>query len=326
MVSVGIVGGTGYVAGELLRLLNQHPEVNIDFAVSDSSAGKPVNSSHQDLWELSDLKFSKKANASVDLIFLCLPHGKTPPYLNDNRFSDHTKIIDLSNDFRLIDNRDFFEDQPFIYGLPEINEEQISTAKYVANPGCFATAMQLALLPLAGAGELNDEVHVHAITGSTGAGARLTGNSHFSWRDNNLSIYKAFEHQHLAEIKENLSQKQKVFGDKISFLPLRGPFSRGIFMSAYMRSDLNINDLCEIYEDFCDTAAFTHLSNINVHLKQVVNTNNCLLQVQKIDDKILITSVIDNLLKGAAGQAVQNMNIMFDLGETTALQLKANYF
>lgn len=258
-------------------------------------------------------------------MFLCLGHGNSKQFLKEHTFSDSTKIIDLSNDFRLKKDA-IFENKNFIYGLVDLNKDAIKKAKYIANPGCFATAIQLALLPLAKAEILQQDIHVHAITGSTGAGRGLKDTSHFSWRNNNLSIYKAFGHQHLGEINESLKQLQSNFSEEINFLPVRGDFTRGIFASLYTKSDLSENELLEIFQEYYNDSPFTHITNKTIHLKQVVNTNNCLLQVQKINDKVLITSMIDNLIKGAAGQAIQNMNLMMGINECTGLHLKAAYF
>ncbi len=324
MIKVGIVGGTGYVAGELLRCLIHHPEVSIDFIYSHSQPGQPISKSHQDLLA-SSLTFTDKVNANVDVVFLCLGHGNSIKFLKEHQFSASTKVIDLSNDLRLKDDS-IIDGKKFIYGLVELKKRKIQTAQYIANPGCFATAIQLALLPLAKHKLLKDEVHIHAITGSTGAGQGLSETSHFSWRNNNLSIYKAFNHQHLGEIKETVARLQSDFNKSINFLPLRGDFTRGILASLYMNCDLDEATLISYFEKFYKDEPFTIVSKDNVHLKQVVNTNYCFLQVQKIDGKVLITSVIDNLLKGAAGQAMQNMNLMFGLDEQTGLGFKASYF
>lgn len=324
MINVGIVGGAGYVAGELLRCLAQHPSVNVDFVYSRSQPNDAIGTVHQDLFT-SDLRFSDELNPNVDLVFLCLGHGKSKAFLEEHRFSSETKIIDLSNDFRLkADAR--FMGMDFIYGLVELNREQIAEANHIANPGCFATAIQLALLPLAANGLLRDEVHVHAITGSTGAGQALSDTTHFSWRNNNISIYKAFNHQHLGEIGETVTGLQTEFSEAINFLPVRGDFTRGIFASMYTACDLSEKELLALYQDHYRDARFTEVSSAPIHLKQVVNTNFGLLQVQHLNGKVLVTSIIDNLLKGAAGQAIQNMNLMFGLDESTGLNFKATYF
>jgi N-acetyl-gamma-glutamyl-phosphate reductase len=325
MIEVGIIGSGGYVAGELVRCLVHHPQVNINFLYSKSQAGKKVYEVHQDLFTNKELCFTAEINVDVDLIFLCLAHGNSNQFLSDFSFSKHTKIIDLSNDFRL-NNHSVFQSNKFIYGLVELNKSMIKSANYVANPGCFATAIQLGLLPLAKAGLLQNNIHVHAITGSTGAGQSFSETSHFSWRNNNISIYKAFEHQHLAEIGETISLIQHDFSKELNFIPVRGDFTRGIFASFYTKSDLTEEELIALYEKFYQDAKFTFISRGTISLKQVVNTNNCLIQIQKIGNKVLVTSIIDNLLKGAAGQAIQNMNLMFGLEETTGINFKANFY
>lgn len=324
MIKAGIVGGTGYVAGELLRCLINHQEVEIDFVYSHSQPGNTIASAHSDLFH-TDLKFTDQVNEQVDVVFLSLGHGKSKAFLEKYPFSSNTKVIDLSNDFRLQADAQF-QGRNFIYGLVEFNKPAIQKAQNIANPGCFATAIQLALLPLAHAGEIKDEVHVHAITGSTGAGASLGETTHFSWRNNNLSIYKAFNHQHLGEIGESVQSLQAGFDQPINFLPLRGDFTRGIFASMYMNTDMSETALIQLFQDYYSDAAYTKVTTAAIHLKQVVNTNFGLLQVQKLDGKVMVTSVIDNLQKGAAGQAIQNMNLMFGLEETTGLNIKANYF
>ncbi|NRA13099.1 MAG: N-acetyl-gamma-glutamyl-phosphate reductase [Crocinitomicaceae bacterium] len=324
MISVGIVGSAGYVAGELIRSLVHHPKVKVDFLFSHSSPDVDVSMIHQDMLN-ADLLFTQELNHNVDIVFLCLGHGNSKKFLTKHRFSETTRIIDLGNDFRLKDDASF-NGMDFVYGLVEWNKRSIKETQYIANPGCFATAIQLALLPLAKEGLLTNDVHINAITGSTGAGQSLSSTSHFSWRNNNISMYKEFKHQHLGEIGETLLATQSGFDHELNFLPVRGDFSRGIFASAYMKCKLEEKALIQLFEGYYQSAEFTHVFNGNVHLKQVVNTNNCALQIQKVEGKILITSVIDNLLKGAAGQAIQNMNIMFDLPENTGLAFKANYF
>lgn len=324
MIQIGIIGSAGYVAGELIRCLIHHPKVKIDFIYSQSQHGKFVKEIHQDLVSLSKLKFTNKLNTNVDVVFLCLGHGNSKQFLKNNAFAESTKIIDLSNDFRLGKDANF-QNKNFVYGLVELNKTQIKKANYVANPGCFATAIQLALLPMAKANLLENDIHVNAITGSTGAGQSLSETSHFSWRNNNISTYKAFNHQHLYEINETITTLQKEYGE-VNFIPVRGDFTRGIFATLYTKCSLLENEIIQLYEDFYANEHFTFITKNTVSLKQVVNTNNCLLQIQKIKDKVLITSVIDNLLKGAAGQAIQNMNIMFGLEETTGIKFKANYF
>jgi N-acetyl-gamma-glutamyl-phosphate reductase len=321
MIKTGIIGGAGYTAGELIRILLQHPAVEIAFVQSKSSAGKPVSAVHDDLTGDTDLLFCEAIPNEPDVLFLCSGHGESKAFVENNSFSNTLKIIDLSHDYRLAR-----PGNDFIYGLPELNHAAIKAAQKIANPGCFATAIQLALLPLAANGLLNDEVHIHAITGSTGAGQQPSETSHFSWRSNNLSIYKPFSHQHLGEIRQSLQQLQPVFEYSLNFLPVRGNFTRGIFASVYTRCEAPEDRLRQIFQDFYQAAPFTLLTLENPSLKQVINTNKCLLYLEKHEDKILIISLIDNLLKGASGQAVQNMNLLFGLPETMGLQLKASAF
>ncbi|SDL09244.1 N-acetyl-gamma-glutamyl-phosphate reductase [Salinimicrobium catena] len=321
MIQAGIIGGAGYTAGELIRILMRHPEVKLDFIYSTSQAGKPVSSIHQDLLGETELTFSGEINPEADVVFLCLGHGNSMKFLQENQFSDHTKIVDLSTDFRMA-----AEDHSFIYGLPELNKEEIKKANLIANPGCFATAITLAILPLAKNGLLKEDVHINAVTGATGAGTSLSESTHFTWRDNNFSAYKAFEHQHLAEIGQSLKSFQPNFSSELNFIPNRGNFSRGIHCTAYTRFDGSLEEAMKIYQEFYGDAAFTFVVEEELHLKQVVNTNKCLLRLQKFGNKLLITSVLDNLLKGASGQAVQNMNLIFGFLETQGLQLKATYF
>lgn len=324
MIKTGIIGGSGYTGGELIRILLNHPNAKIDFVFSTTRAGKPISSAHQDLLGLTDLKFSGEINPEVDVVFLCLGHGNSTTFLKENPFSGHTKIIDLSNDFRLQKDADF-DDRHFVYGLPELNREAIKKAIAIANPGCFATAIQLGLLPLAKAGLLRNDVHINAVTGSTGAGVGLSDTSHFSWRNNNVSWYKPFTHQHLGEIGESLSSFGGSLG-KLRLLPNRGNFTRGILVTAYTEYQGSLDDAKQLYKDFYKDAVFTHLSEEEIHLKQVVNTNQCHIHLHRHDDLLLVTSAIDNLLKGASGQAVQNMNLMFGFPETEGLLLKAGVF
>jgi len=325
MIKVGIIGGAGYTAGELIRLLVHHSKVELDFVYSTSNAGNYIYNVHQDLLGSLDLKFTDAVNTTIDILFLCLGHGNSKIFLKKYEFSNNTKIIDLSSDFRLKTDV-IFKEKKFVYGLPELQKSEIKTAANIANPGCFATAIQLAILPLANHDLLNDTVHVNATTGATGAGVSKSATTHFSWRDNNFSVYKAFTHQHLGEIIESLQKLQVQFSEQIIFIPNRGNFSRGIFASIYLNIDKNIDEAYELFEDFYADAPFTHISRSPVHLKQVINTNNCFLHLQKHMDTLLITSVIDNLLKGASGQAVQNMNLLLGLKETEGLQLKATSF
>lgn len=324
MIKAGIIGGSGYTGGELIRILLNHPQAEIDFVFSTTRAGKPIASAHQDLLGLTDLAFTGEVNPNVDVVFLCLGHGNSTSFLQENTFSKDTKIIDLSNDFRLKADA-HFNGKEFVYGLPELNKEAIISADAIANPGCFATAIQLGLLPLAKAGLLKNEVHINAVTGSTGAGVGLSSTSHFSWRNNNVSWYKPFSHQHLGEIGESLDSYGNPVG-KLLFLPNRGNFTRGILATAYTAFDGSLEDANALFKAFYTDAVFTHVSDEPIHLKQVVNTNQCHIHLHQHEDLILITSAIDNLLKGASGQAVQNMNLMFGFPETEGLLLKAGVF
>lgn len=320
-IRVGIVGGAGYTAGELIRILLYHPDAEIKYVQSSSNNGQPVSTIHTDLIGDTELVFSDVDFGDTDVVFLCSGHSKSIEYLAKTTIPQHVKIIDLSHDFRL--KR---EGNDFVYGLPELNRNQIRTAAKIANPGCFATAIQLALIPLAAAGLLNDEVHVNAITGSTGAGQAPTKTSHFSWRDNNLSVYKAFEHQHLGEIYQSLQQAQPGFNKDVNFIPVRGNHTRGIFVSAYTKFDGTLAEADAIYNKFYDSHPFINMAPENPDLKQVVNTNKGLLFLEKHGNKLMIISCIDNLIKGASGQAVQNMNLMFGLNERSGLNLKAVAF
>ncbi|WP_411028927.1 N-acetyl-gamma-glutamyl-phosphate reductase [Spongiimicrobium sp. 3-5] len=324
MIKAGIIGGSGYTGGELIRILLTHSEVAINFVYSTTRAGKKVSTAHPDLLGLTDMEFTDKVNLEVDVVFLCLGHGNSTTFLKTHGFSKNTKIIDLSNDFRLAGDAKF-EGKQFIYGLPELNMAQIKNAQFIANPGCFATTVQLGILPLAKAQLLQHQVHINAVTGSTGAGVSPSATSHFSWRNNNVSWYKPFTHQHLGEIEESLGSLQQNFG-KLFFLPNRGNFTRGILATAYTKFNGSLEEACELYGDFYSEARFTHLSEAPIALKQVVNTNHCHIHLHKHDDVLLITSAIDNLLKGASGQAVQNMNLMFGFKEEQGLQLKAGVF
>ena len=324
MIKAGIIGGSGYTGGELIRILLHHPQATIDFVFSTTRAGKKISTAHPDLLGETEMEFTGDVNPNVDVVFLCLGHGNSTKFLNDNAFSKNTRIIDLSNDFRLVKDA-IFNGMEFVYGLPETNKEKIKKAKYIANPGCFATAVQLALLPLAKAGKLDNPVHINAITGSTGAGVSLSTTSHFSWRTNNVSWYKPFTHQHLGEIEESLHTFQSNTGE-LFFLPNRGNFTRGIFATAYTQYDGSEAEAIKLYKDFYADAVFTHVSDEPISLKQVVNTNQCHIHLHKHNNTLLITSAEDNLLKGASGQAVQNMNLMFGLEESMGLYLKAGVF
>ncbi|MDR1417217.1 MAG: N-acetyl-gamma-glutamyl-phosphate reductase [Prevotellaceae bacterium] len=318
-ISIGIVGGAGYTAGELLRILIGHPQAEVTFVHSASNAGNKVSAVHGDLAGETELYFTG-ALADVDVLFLCLGHGLSADFLQKNVIASHTKVVDLGNDFRV--NSTACGERSFVYGLPEIFREQIRTADSIANPGCFATAIQLALLPLTQSKLLQSEVHVNAITGSTGAGRSLSETGHFSYRSGNLSIYKPFAHQHLGEIEKTLRTVQGDSIPPISFIPVRGSFTRGIFATLYTECDLSGEEANSLYEKFYEHHPFTFVLSREVSLKEVINTNKCFLRVQKIGRKLLVTSAIDNLVKGASGQAVQNMNLMFGLDEAAGLKLK----
>ncbi len=325
MIKAGIIGGAGYTAGELIRILKDHTHVEIDFVFSTSNAGNPVSEIHQDLEGDFEMIFTGKINPVVDVVFLCLGHGNSKNFLQENTFSQQTRIIDLSNDFRLKEDK-IFEGMDFVYGLPELNKEAIRSAKYIANPGCFATAIQLAVLPLADKKLITNDLHINATTGATGAGTSLSKTTHFTWRDNNFSSYKVFTHQHLGEIGQSIRQFQNNFAEEVIFIPNRGDFSRGIYATLYTKFEGSLEEAQKIYKDFYKEAAFTFISDREIFLKQVVNTNKCLIHLHYHKGKLLITSIIDNLLKGASGQAVQNMNLMFGFEESSGLNLKANYF
>ena len=322
-INVGIVGGAGYTGGELIRLLIHHPHAALSFVHSRSNAGKPVSSVHQDLIGETDLVFSDQLNDDIDVLFLCVGHGEAKNFLAATPIADKIKIIDLSQDFRLTPNAKTGT-RDFVYGLPELNKEQIKSARNIANPGCFATAIQLGLLPLAKTGLLN-EVYTTGITGSTGAGQSLSPTSHFSWRANNVQAYKTLTHQHLKEINQSLRQLGSE-AIELNFVPWRGDFTRGIFISSTLTCEWNLEQLVELYSDFYRDQPFTSLSQQEIFLKQVVNTNKCVIQLEKVGTKLVVHSATDNLLKGASGQAVQNMNLMFGLNECAGLRLKASAF
>jgi N-acetyl-gamma-glutamyl-phosphate reductase len=324
-INIGIIGGAGYTGGELLRILINHPNAEIAFVHSKSQAGKPVYNTHTDLLGDTDLKFSGEDTrelvnqAGLSVIFLCSGHNESAKFLAENPIPETLKVIDLSTDFR-------DESNGFVYGLPELQRERIKSATKIANPGCFATSIQLALLPLAQAGLLTDAVQVSAITGSTGAGQSLSPTTHFTWRNNNVSIYKAFAHQHLKEIRQSLNALQPGFDQAINFVPYRGDFTRGIMANVYTSFAGSLEEARQLFDSYYQNHPFTHISDSPVDVKQVVNTNKCLIHLEKHDDQLLISSVIDNLTKGASGHAVQNMNLAFGLPEDAGLRLKAVAF
>ena len=322
MIKIGILGAAGYTGGELIRLLLNHPEAEIVFANSESNAGNLVADVHEGLYGDTDLRFTNEMPFDqVDVVFFCFGHGKSEQFLREHTIPSNVKIIDLAQDFRLA-----APDNDYVYGLPEINRERIAAAQHVANPGCFATCIQLGLLPAAKLGIVTGDIAVNAITGSTGAGQKPGATTHFSWRNNNMSIYKAFRHQHVPEICQSLKQVQGELDAEIDFIPYRGDFARGIFATEVVHTDADIDTVIEGYKAFYSDAPFTHYVSQPLDLKQVVNTNKALVHCEKDGDKLLVTSCIDNLLKGAVGQAVENMNLMFGIDETAGLRLKASAF
>ena len=322
MTRAGILGAAGFTGGELIRLLLNHPEVEIVFANSESNAGNPVSDVHEGLVGDTDLRFTDTMPFDqVDVVFLCFGHGKSEAFLKEHAIPEQVRIIDLAQDFRLAS-----PSHDFVYGLPELNKERIAKAQHIANPGCFATCIQLGLLPAARMGILQDDIAVNAITGSTGAGQKPTATTHFSWRSSNMSIYKPFQHQHVPEIRQSLLQEQGSLEASIDFIPYRGDFTRGIFATEVVKTDADINDIVAAYKTYYADAPFTHYVERPIDLKQVVNTNKALVHCEKYGNKLLVTSCIDNLLKGAVGQAVQNMNIMFGIDETAGLRLKPSAF
>jgi N-acetyl-gamma-glutamyl-phosphate reductase len=323
-IRIGIIGGAGYTGGELIRLLINHPQAAIVFVHSKSNAGKPVAAIHQDLIGETAIEFSDVLLNDIDVLFLCVGHGEAKKFLMANEIDAKIKIIDLSQDFRLASNA-LINAREFVYGLPELNKEEIRTANNIANPGCFATAIQLGLLPLAKAGLLKD-IYTTGITGSTGAGQGLSHTSHFSWRANNIQAYKTLTHQHLGEIGESLLQLQPGGKIELSFVPWRGDFTRGIFISSTILCERELPEISRLYKDYYQAHPFTYVSEEPIFLKQVVNTNKSVIQVEKFENKLVVHSAIDNLLKGASGQAVQNMNLLFGIDETTGLKLKATGF
>ena len=317
-IKISIQGASGYTGGELIRLLLNHPLCEIVSVSSNFNSGKKISDIHNDLVGDTDLIFSKEIDKNVDVIYLCSGHGKSSTFLKNTIIDKEVRIIDLSQDFRV---NNLFEERVFEYGLPEINKSNILNSNNIANPGCFATAIQLGLLPLISVNNNSEEIHTNAITGSTGAGLKLAQTSHFSWRNNNVSWYKPFTHQHLNEVYKTIEKKYN-----INFIPIRGNFSRGIFCTSYIKTELDIDSIYKIYFDYYNDHPFTVVSNQEIHLKQVINTNKCLIHLKKVEGKLLITSIIDNLIKGASGQAIQNMNLMFGLDETTGLKLKSSIF
>jgi len=322
MIKVGIIGGAGYTAGELIRLLINHPDVEIVFINSSSNAGNKITAVHEGLYGETDMVFTDELPLDkIDLLYFCTAHGDTKKFIESHTLPDDLKIIDLSMDYRIAS-----DEHDFIYGLPELNRRSICQSKHVANPGCFATCIQLGLLPLAKNLLLNGDVSVNAITGSTGAGVKPGATSHFSWRNNNMSIYKPFSHQHVPEIKQSVKQLQNSFNSDIDFIPYRGDFARGIFATLVVKTSVTLDEIKRMYIEYYEKDSFVHVVDANVDLKQVVNTNKCLIHLEKHGDKLLIISCIDNLLKGASGQAVHNMNLMFGLEETVGLRLKPSAF
>ena len=322
MIKVGIIGGAGYTAGELIRILLNHPDAEIVFVNSTSNAGNRFSSVHEGLVGVTEMTFTDQLPLDeVDVLFFCTAHGDTRKFMEEHTVPERLKIIDLAQDYRLK-----ADDHDFIYGLPELNRRAICHSTHVANPGCFATAIQLALLPLARNLMLNDDIYVNAITGSTGAGVKPSATTHFSWRTDNISVYKPFVHQHLAEIKQSLTQLQSSFSSEIFFVPYRGDFARGIFCSVMTRNSLPLDELYKLYWSYYEADSFVHVVENPIDLKQVVNTNKCLVHLDKFQDRLLVTSCIDNLVKGASGTAVHNMNLLFNLKETVGLKLKPSGF
>jgi N-acetyl-gamma-glutamyl-phosphate reductase len=322
MIKVGIIGGAGYTAGELIRLLINHPDVEIVFINSSSNAGNKITDVHEGLYGETDMVFTDELPLDkIDLLYFCTAHGDTRKFMESHTLPESLKVIDLSMDYRIAS-----DEHDFIYGLPELNRRRICQSKHVANPGCFATCIQLGLLPLAKNLLMNGDVSVNAITGTTGAGVKPGATSHFSWRNNNMSIYKPFSHQHVPEIKQSIKQLQNSFNSDIDFIPYRGDFARGIFATLVVKTSVTLDEIKRMYIEYYEKDSFVHIVDANVDLKQVVNTNKCLIHLEKHGDKLLIISCIDNLLKGASGQAVHNMNLMFGLEETVGLRLKPSAF
>ena len=321
MVRVGILGAAGYTGGELIRLLINHPQAEIVFANSESNAGNLICDVHEGLMGETDMRFTAEMPfGEVDVVFFCFGHGKSRAFLQEHTIPSHVRIIDLAQDFRIAGEHDY------VYGLPETHRQEISTCMHLANPGCFATCIQLGLLPALKAGIISGDIHTNGITGSTGAGQKPGATTHFSWRNDNISIYKTFTHQHLHEINQTIHELQPQYDGQMFFIPQRGCFTRGIFVTSYARCNTPIEEVKAIYEDYYQDAAFTHVVSTSPDMKQVVNTNKALVYVERYADQLLMVSCIDNLLKGAVGQAVENMNLMFGLPEDTGLRLKASAF
>ena len=327
MIRVGILGAAGYTGGELIRLLLNHPEAEIVFANSESNAGNPVSDVHEGLVGETDLLFTNEMPFDqVDVVFFCFGHGKSEQFLKEHTIPEHVKIIDLAQDFRVKSEALRVKNYDFTYGLPETHREQIRAARHLANPGCFATCIQLAMLPALKAGIISGDIHVNGITGSTGAGQKPGATTHFSWRNDNISVYKTFTHQHLLEINQTVQELHPGYDGRVLFIPQRGCFTRGIFVTAYAKCDKPLEEVQRIYADYYQDAAFTHFVTKSPDMKQVVNTNKAIVYIEKYEDQLLMISCIDNLLKGAVGQAVQNMNLMFGIDETAGLRLKASAF
>jgi N-acetyl-gamma-glutamyl-phosphate reductase len=323
-IKIGIIGGAGYTGGELIRILLNHPNAEISFVQSKSNAGNLLSKVHEDLLGETDTRFSADHHFNIDVLFFCAGHGEAKKFVAEHTIPANVKLIDIGNDFRLKEDAEI-GGRSFVYGLPELNKERIQNSDNIANPGCFATAIQLGLLPLAKAGLLKD-IYTTGITGSTGAGQSLSATSHFSWRANNIQAYKTLSHQHLGEIGQSLLQLQATYGIDLSFVPWRGDFTRGIFVSSQLSCELSLEELTVLYNDFYKDNSFVSMSKEPISLKQVVNTNKAVVQLEKVGSKLVVHSAIDNLLKGASGQAVQNMNLVFGLDESTGLKLKAGGF
>ena len=327
MIKIGILGAAGYTGGELIRVLLNHPEAEIVFANSESNAGNLVSEVHEGLVGDTELRFSSEMPFDeVDVVFFCFGHGKSEQFLREHEIPAHVKIIDLAQDFRVKGEGVGLKGYDFVYGLPETHREQIRSAQHLANPGCFATCIQLALLPALKSGVIKGDIHVNGVTGSTGAGQKPGATTHFSWRTDNVSLYKTFTHQHLLEIKQTIQELHPGYDGRVLFVPQRGCFARGIFVTAVANCDASVEEVRDAYSAYYRDAAFTHFVITSPDMKQVVNTNKALVYVEKFEDQLLMVSTIDNLLKGAVGQAVQNMNLMFGLDETTGIKIKASAF